>query len=383
MSSEEEIVVNTDVAENSGTDAVAETAEAISDAPVAKEYDPSKVVYITRYPESVTEDDIRALLSPFGIIEKMNMKKPMNGKGSMAFVDFTESLSATKAVEALNQKPGLGVESLIVDFKRAPDPNKDRNRDQRDNTCYLFRNTGHCDRANCKFEHLSNRGGGRFNDRGRDMNRYQGDRVRRDRSGSRDRYDDRRGGYDDRDRRGGYDDRDRRGGYDDRDRRGGYDDRRGSNLSGGNRGPEICYSFQRGQCHRGSSCKYVHQEGGAGVGGGSAGGFPRGDYDRREPSYGGDLYRGPPRDAPFDDRRNNRPIRDNFAPPSGPIRGDSRDHFDDRRNGGGFRGGPDNYNSNDYNNRSGNAPWTGDRGSNGGQYRGGGGGFNGDYRGDR
>ena len=63
---------------------------------------------------------------------------------------------------------------------------------------------------------------------------------------------------------------DRGGGRD----RGGYgDDRRGG-------GGGVCYAFQKGDCSRGSACRFSH-EGGGGGGGGYGGGRDRGGRDDR------------------------------------------------------------------------------------------------------
>ena len=83
--------------------------------------------------------------------------------------------------------------------------------------------------------------------------------------------------------RGGYGDRGGGGGYGgDRGGGGGYG---GGGYGGGGQG--VCYSFQKGECTRGSSCRYSHEGGGgggyAGRGGGGYGGRGGGGG-----GYGGD-----------------------------------------------------------------------------------------------
>jgi|EP00505_MAST-04D_sp_SCG-Rhode-Island_P001832 cleavage and polyadenylation specificity factor subunit 4 len=71
------------------------------------------------------------------------------------------------------------------------------------------------------------------------------------------------------------------GGYD-RGGRGGYD--RGGRGGGGDRPRGVCYAFQRGDCSRGSDCRFAHESGG----GGGGGGYDRGGgggYDRGSRSY--------------------------------------------------------------------------------------------------
>eukprot|EP01041_Mallomonas_annulata_P005010 gene5010-10024_t len=62
---------------------------------------------------------------------------------------------------------------------------------------------------------------------------------------------------------------------------GGYGDRGGGGGGGG-----VCYAFQKGNCDRGSSCRFSH-EGGGGGGGGRGGGRGRGGGDRDRGSSGG------------------------------------------------------------------------------------------------
>eukprot|EP01035_Chromulina_nebulosa_P027338 gene27338-35948_t len=95
--------------------------------------------------------------------------------------------------------------------------------------CYAFQ-SGNCDRGSqCRFSHEGGGGGGggwsRGGGRGGDRGGY-GDRGDRDRGG--------RGG------RGG----------------GGYGDRDGGGRGGGGGG--VCYAFQKGDCTRGSACRFSH-----------------------------------------------------------------------------------------------------------------------------
>lgn len=83
--------------------------------------------------------------------------------------------------------------------------------------------------------------------------------------------------------RGGYGDRGGGGGYGDRGGGGGYGGGGGGYGGGGGGAQGVCYSFQKGECTRGSSCRYSH-EGGGGGGGGGGGYAGRGGGG----GYGGD-----------------------------------------------------------------------------------------------
>jgi hypothetical protein len=69
--------------------------------------------------------------------------------------------------------------------------------------------------------------------------------------------------------------------YDRRNDRGGGVGSYNRGRGGGGRGQGVCYAFQRGECTRGSLCRYLHE------GGNSSGG--RGGYQGNREGRGGGL----------------------------------------------------------------------------------------------
>lgn len=73
----------------------------------------SNILFISRFRYSSTsESDIRKLLETFGKVTNIIRKE------KLAFVEFESAEDAAKAKQALHYHPGLGSDSLIVDFKK-------------------------------------------------------------------------------------------------------------------------------------------------------------------------------------------------------------------------------------------------------------------------
>lgn len=71
------------------------------------------ILFVSKYPESIEEEDLRKLFSPFGEILSITIR--MSG---ISFVEFKETSCAVNAKYSCHLKPGLGSRSLIVDFKK-------------------------------------------------------------------------------------------------------------------------------------------------------------------------------------------------------------------------------------------------------------------------
>ena len=67
----------------------------------------------------IGESDIRSYFSSFGPIIEVQMKVDLNRNDPFAFVIFESVEDAAAARNALHRTPGLGSNSLIVDFKRS------------------------------------------------------------------------------------------------------------------------------------------------------------------------------------------------------------------------------------------------------------------------
>ena len=72
------------------------------------------VLFISRFSPETTKQDIKDLFAPFGSLGDINIMT------NIAFIDFANAEDASKAKFALHHRPGLGCESLIVDFKKLP-----------------------------------------------------------------------------------------------------------------------------------------------------------------------------------------------------------------------------------------------------------------------
>jgi cleavage and polyadenylation specificity factor subunit 4 len=72
--------------------------------------------------------------------------------------------------------------------------------------------------------------------------------------------------------------------------RGGRGGDRGSFGAGGGGGGGVCYANQRGECTRGSSCRFSHDGGGGGGGGRGGGRGGRGGSPRPGGGGGGECY---------------------------------------------------------------------------------------------
>lgn len=86
---------------------------------------PTNVLFISRFTRTTSEKDIEDLLKPFGPIENVVIRD------KIAFVGFVNVKDAELAKQTCHYKPGLGSDSLIVDFKkdREDRPRRDRDRD--------------------------------------------------------------------------------------------------------------------------------------------------------------------------------------------------------------------------------------------------------------
>lgn len=72
------------------------------------------VLFISRFDPNTTKQDIKELFAPFGALGDINIMT------NIAFIDFANAEDASKAKFALHHQPGLGCDSLIVDFKKLP-----------------------------------------------------------------------------------------------------------------------------------------------------------------------------------------------------------------------------------------------------------------------
>lgn len=71
------------------------------------------VLFVSRFHfASTTAKHVRELMEPFGKLKDVVMKS------TLAFVDFEKDEDAIKAKYSLHRRPGLGSDSLIVDFKK-------------------------------------------------------------------------------------------------------------------------------------------------------------------------------------------------------------------------------------------------------------------------
>jgi hypothetical protein len=72
------------------------------------------VLFLSRFRPDISKAEIREVMSKFGQTLDINIL------GNIAFVDFVNAEDALVAKQNLHHQPGLGAESLIVDFKKAP-----------------------------------------------------------------------------------------------------------------------------------------------------------------------------------------------------------------------------------------------------------------------
>lgn len=73
---------------------------------------PSAVLFLSKFPLRTTEDDIRAVVSPFGELVSVTVRGPN------AFIEFVTVEAATACKHALHKHSNLGSPSLICDFKK-------------------------------------------------------------------------------------------------------------------------------------------------------------------------------------------------------------------------------------------------------------------------
>lgn len=72
------------------------------------------VLFISRFRRETTVRDIEELMKPYGATADITIRD------NIAFVDFLNAEDAAKAKHACHYHPGLGSDSLIVDFKKDP-----------------------------------------------------------------------------------------------------------------------------------------------------------------------------------------------------------------------------------------------------------------------
>jgi hypothetical protein len=72
------------------------------------------VLFISRFRRDTTVRDIEELMKPYGATADITIRD------TIAFVDFLNAEDAAKAKHACHYSPGLGSDSLIVDFKKDP-----------------------------------------------------------------------------------------------------------------------------------------------------------------------------------------------------------------------------------------------------------------------
>lgn len=70
------------------------------------------VLFVSRFARGTTIKDIEDMMKPFGVTTEIAIRD------NIAFVDFATPDEAAKAKEACHRHPGLGSDSLIVDFKK-------------------------------------------------------------------------------------------------------------------------------------------------------------------------------------------------------------------------------------------------------------------------
>lgn len=70
------------------------------------------MLFVSRFRRDTTVRDIEDLMHPFGPTTAVTIRD------NIAFVDFVSAEDAAKAKEACHYHPGLGSDSLIVDFKK-------------------------------------------------------------------------------------------------------------------------------------------------------------------------------------------------------------------------------------------------------------------------
>ena len=140
---------------------------------------------------------------------------------SFGFVSFATSEESTKAIQLLNGRDLDGREIEVKEAESKPSGDRPAPRNNFGGggggggagVCYAFQK-GDCTRgSSCRFSHEGGGGGGQSGGRGGDR-----DRGHNDRGGDR---------------------------YEERPRGGG--------------GGGVCYSFQKGECTRGSSCRFSHE----------------------------------------------------------------------------------------------------------------------------
>lgn len=70
------------------------------------------VIFISRFVPTISKSEIEDFMGRFGTITEVIIK------GLIAFVEFERAEDATAAKETCHMQPGLGAQTLVVDFKR-------------------------------------------------------------------------------------------------------------------------------------------------------------------------------------------------------------------------------------------------------------------------